>query len=69
MALLPRRNVEKSGSECEWRHQGERVTVRNNIWFGQYIQEDCDAVKFYGMSEENADEHSSVFVGKDNMAG
>ena len=50
--------LKKSGSEWEWKHQGERVTVRHNIWFDQYTQEGGDAVKFlqyfYGMSEEGA---------------
>ncbi|WP_217959072.1 DUF3991 and toprim domain-containing protein [Acutalibacter muris] len=50
--------LKKSGSEWEWSHQGERVTVRNNVWFDQYTQEGGDAVKFlqyfYGMSEERA---------------
>ena len=50
--------LKKSGSEWEWSHQGERVTVRNNVWFDQYTQEGGDAVKFlqyfYGMSEESA---------------
>lgn len=50
--------LKKSGSEWEWSHQGERVTVRNNIWFDQYTQDGGDAVKFlqyfYGMSEERA---------------
>ena len=50
--------LKKSGSEWEWNHQGERVTVRNNVWFDQYTQEGGDAVKFlqyfYGMSEERA---------------
>lgn len=50
--------LKKSGSEWEWKYQGERVTVRGNIWFDQYTQEGGDAVKFlqyfYGMSEEQA---------------
>ena len=50
--------LKKSGSEWEWNHQGERITVRNHIWFDQYTQEGGDAVKFlqyfYGMSEERA---------------
>ena len=50
--------LKKSGSEWEWKHQDERVTVRHNVWFDQYTQEGGDAVKFlqyfYGMSEERA---------------
>lgn len=50
--------LKKSGSEWEWKYQGERVTVRSNVWFDQYTQEGGDAVKFlqyfYGMSEEQA---------------
>lgn len=50
--------LKKSGSEWEWKHQDERVTVRGNVWFDQYTQEGGDAVKFlqyfYGMSEEQA---------------
>lgn len=50
--------LKKSGSEWEWKHQGERVTIRNNVWFDQYTQEGGDAVKFlqyfYGMSEKCA---------------
>ena len=50
--------LKKSGSEWEWKYQGERVTVRSNVWFDQYTQEGGDAVKFlqyfYGMSEESA---------------
>ena len=30
--------LKKSGSEWEWSHQGERVTVRHNVWFDQYTQ-------------------------------
>lgn len=50
--------LKRSGSEWEWKHQDERVTVRHNVWFDQYTQEGGDAVKFlqyfYGMSEESA---------------
>ena len=50
--------LKRSGSEWEWKHQDERVTVRHNVWFDQYTQEGGDAVKFlqyfYGMSEERA---------------
>lgn len=53
--------LKKSGSEWEWNHQGERITVRNHIWFDQYTQEGGDAVKFlqyfYGYSEEDAVAH------------
>ena len=31
--------LKKSDSEWEWKYQGERVTVRNYIWFDQYTQE------------------------------
>ena len=38
--------LKRSGSEWEWKHQDERVTVRHNVWFDQYTQEGGDAVKF-----------------------
>ena len=30
--------LKRSGSEWEWKHQDERVTVRHNVWFDQYTQ-------------------------------
>ncbi len=51
-------DLKRSGSEWEWNFQGERVTVRGNVWFDQYTQEGGDAVKFqqyfYNRSEEDA---------------
>lgn len=50
--------LKKSGSEWEWDYQGERVTIRNHIWFDQYTQTGGDAVKFlqyfYNYTEEDA---------------
>lgn len=50
--------LKKLGSEWEWDYQGERVTIRNHIWFDQYTQVGGDAVKFleyfYGYAEKDA---------------
>lgn len=50
--------MKKSGSEWEWNFQGERVTIRGNVWYNQYTQEGGDAVKFqeyfFNRSEEEA---------------
>lgn len=50
--------LKRSGSEWEWDYQGERVTIRGNLWFNQYTQEGGNAVDFlryfYNYSEESA---------------
>lgn len=50
--------LKRSGSEWEWNYQGERVTVRGNLWFNQYTQEGGNAMDFlryfYNYSEESA---------------
>lgn len=50
--------LKRSGSEWEWNYQGERVTIRGNLWFNQYTQEGGNAVDFlryfYNYSEESA---------------
>ena len=50
--------MKRSGSEWEWNYQGERVTIRGNVWFNQYTQQGGDAVDFlryfYNYSEEAA---------------
>jgi len=50
--------LKRSGSEWEWDYHGERVTIRGNLWFNQYIQEGGNAVDFlryfYNCSEESA---------------
>lgn len=50
--------LKRSGSEWEWDYQGERVTIRGNLWFDQYTQEGGNAVDFlryfYHYSDESA---------------
>lgn len=38
--------LKPSGSEWEWQHQGQKVTIRNNLWYHQYDQAGGDAVSF-----------------------
>lgn len=49
LVMLLRSQGEKlkpSGSEWEWLHQGQKVTIRNNLWYHQYEQTGGDAVSF-----------------------
>lgn len=38
--------VERCGSEYRWEHGGEKITVRENLWFNQYRQEGGGAIEF-----------------------
>lgn len=50
--------VKPSGSEYQWNHDGEKVTLRGNLWYNQYEQSGGDAVdfvrQFYGLSYPEA---------------
>lgn len=50
--------VRKSGSEFAWLDNGQKVTIRGNLWFHQYEQVGGDAVdfacRFYGMDYPEA---------------
>lgn len=50
--------VKPSGSEFQWSHGGEKVTLRANLWYNQYEQSGGDAVdfvrQFYGLSYPEA---------------
>lgn len=57
IAELLRKNGEtlkRSGSEYEWKDNGQKVTIRGNLWFHQYDREGGDAIefcrRFYGMN-------------------
>lgn len=45
--------VKPSGSEYQWQFEGQKVTIRGNLWFHQYEQVGGDAVgfmaRFYGL--------------------
>lgn len=53
--------LKPSGSEYEWKYQGQKVTVRRNLWYHQYEQLGGDAVafvrKFLGKSYMEAMEY------------
>ena len=53
--------LKSSGSEFEWKYQGQKVTVRRNLWYHQYEQLGGDAVafvrKFLGKSYMEAMEY------------
>ncbi len=36
----------RSGSEYSWRHSGEHITLRGNLWYNQYGQYGGDAIEF-----------------------
>lgn len=46
--------VKPSGSEFQWKYEGQKVTIRGNLWFHQYEQVGGDAVdfmaRFYGLN-------------------
>lgn len=50
--------VRPSGSEYQWNHGGEKVTLRGNLWYNQYAQRGGDAVdfvqQFYNLSYPEA---------------
>lgn len=50
--------LKRSGSEYEWSDNGQKVTVRGNLWYHQYEQEGGDAIdfvkKYYGKSYAEA---------------
>ena len=47
-------SLTRSGSEQQWLHDGQKVTIRGNLWFHQYEQQGGDAIdfvrRFYGKS-------------------
>ena len=38
--------VKRSGSEYQWSHGGEKITIRGNLWFNQYETRGGDAIAF-----------------------
>lgn len=50
--------VNPSGSEFQWNHGSEKITLRANLWYNQYEQSGGDAVdfvrQFYGLSYPEA---------------
>lgn len=59
--------LKPSGSEYEWKYQGQKVTVRRNLWYHQYEQLGGDAVafvrKFLGKSYMEAMEYLLQYNG------
>lgn len=53
--------VKKSGSEYEWLHNSQKITIRDNLWFHQYERVGGDAIdfvcKFYNKSFQGAMEY------------
>lgn len=53
--------VKKSGSEYEWLHNSQKITIRDNLWFHQYERVGGDAIdfvrKFYNKSFQDAMEY------------
>lgn len=53
--------VKKSGSEYEWNHNSQKITIRDNLWFHQYERIGGDAIdfvrKFYNKSFQGAMEY------------
>ncbi len=53
--------LKHSGSELEWRHGSQKVTIRGNLWFHQYDREGGDAIdfvrRFYNKSYPEAMEY------------
>lgn len=60
-------HIKQSGSEWEWQCQGQKVTVRRNLWYHQYEQVGGDAIafvrKFLGMDYVSAVEYLLQFNG------
>ncbi len=38
--------VKPSGAEFQWNNEGQKITVRGNVWYNQYTQEGGDAIAF-----------------------
>lgn len=38
--------VSPSGTEFQWHHNGQKVTIRGNVWYNQYTQAGGDAIAF-----------------------
>ena len=53
--------IKKSGSECEWLYNSQKITIRDNLWFHQYERVGGDAIdfvrKFYNKSFQDAMEY------------
>lgn len=53
--------LKRCGSEYQWLHDGQKVTIRGNLWFHQYEQRGGDAIdfvrRFYGKSYTEAVEY------------
>lgn len=60
--------LKPSGSEWEWQQQGQKVTIRGNLWYHQYEQVGGDAVafvrKFLGLGYIDAVEYLLRFNGE-----
>ena len=60
--------LKPSGSEWEWQQQGQKVTIRGNLWFHQYERVGGDAVafvrKFLDLSYIDAVEYLLRFNGE-----
>ena len=50
--------VKPSGSEYQWNNDGQKITIRGNVWYNQYEQFGGDAISFaqhfYGYSYQDA---------------
>ena len=50
--------VTPSGSEYQWLHEGQKITIRGNLWFHQYDRTGGDAIsfvrRFYAMTYPEA---------------
>ena len=38
--------VKPSGSEFQWNNDGQKITIRGNVWYNQYEQFGGDAISF-----------------------
>lgn len=38
--------VKPSSSEYQWNNEGQKITIRGNVWYNQYTQEGGDAIAF-----------------------
>ena len=60
--------LKPSGSEWEWQQQGQKVTIRGNLWYHQYERVGGDAVafvrKFLGLTYIDAVEYLLRFNGE-----
>lgn len=39
-------HVKKSGSEYQWKHGSEKITIRGNLWYHQYERVGGDVIEF-----------------------